>query len=180
MNAYSRTLPLPGVALPVREAGASALDRRAISWPAPHAGELVLDPWGPPTGAAAIRTGLAVWPAPDPVMRVELSGPVALRVVAPNPFDFIDPVHHVATPDVAAAARAARAARLAPVPELGSIDPVRPGLPAPTIADAAIYPAATATTVVKDRSGVARRLAVSLAVAAGAFAAVAAAAIAIY
>jgi hypothetical protein len=182
MNGYSRTVPMPSVALPVRESGAPTLDRRATSWPAPHLVDPVPGRWAAPTGSAAIGTELATWPAPDPIMRVDLPAPVAFGVVALSGFALdasavVDPLHRVAVPDVGAAARTAP---LAPVPALGSIDPTCPGLPAPTLADAAVYPAKPVATVVKDRSGVARWLTLSLAGVVGAAAALAAVAIAIF
>lgn len=177
MNAYSRTMPMPGVALPVRERGASALDHRVYSWPAPQAADMMFDPWGAPVGIAVIRTGLAAWPAPDPIMRFDLPAPVALNVVTPAVFDVVDPLHRVAAPDVV---EAARVAYFAPVPALASIDPIRPGLRAPTLADAAIYVHAPVAAVSKGRRNVASRLAVSLAGVAGAAAALLAVAIVIF
>ena len=53
MNAYSRTLPLPGatrVGSELREAGSSALDRRT-TWAAPDPATMLFDPWGAPAAS---------------------------------------------------------------------------------------------------------------------------------
>ncbi|MFK7920073.1 MAG: hypothetical protein AB8G14_18505 [Ilumatobacter sp.] len=183
MNAYSRTLPLPGVARPVREVGSSALDRAATTWPAPDPSARVLDTWAAPVGAAVFRVGVAPWPAPDPVMRFDLPAPAALggprtelieptlpvaipnlqnaslRAISPIA-DSFDPLPTIA--DVAVATEAAAAARTT--------------LPPPVLADAASIATVDSVQwapnpVVKDRSGVTTRLVVGLAAAAGVVAA---------
>lgn len=185
MNAHSRMLSLPGAALPMRERGASALDRVAVSWPAPDPSSRALGTWDAPSGHAIVRAGLAPWAAPDPVMRFDLAGPESLHVFAPidaliRRTDLVEPRNSVCIPDLASASRAATAA---PVVELRPMQP----WPAPTIAAAAALetgtlgaaPFETVTSgpmrVASDRSGITPRLIVGLAAAAGALVAGAAA-----
>jgi len=129
MDTYLRTIPLPGAVRPVREHGASALDRTAIAWPAPDPAARVLDRWGMP-----IIGEPAAWPAPDPVMRFELAAPELGRQTAPADgriprTELIEPRTNVAVPDLRSAASAA----------IGSSNDVRtaPAWPAPTLDTAA-------------------------------------------
>ena len=106
-------------------------------------------------------------------MRFDLLVPVALA--APST-DLVEPVHPFPVPDLTAVARAAFAPPLpAPVtarvttarvtaPGIG-VESIRPGLPAPTLGDAAIRPAPA-----PDRSGISARLVIGLAAAAAALA----------
>ena len=165
MNAYSRTLPLPGgtrVGAELREVGSSALDRRT-TWAAPDPSTLVLDPWGAPAASAVIRTLHAPWPVPDASMRVDMPPPAAF--VGGVVTNLVEPFHPIEMPDLGAAQRVA----IDDDPVFGQ--PLRP----PTLAEAAellvIAPAPT------DRSGVSHRIALGLAAAAGAVCAAVAAAI---
>ena len=174
MNAYSRTLHLPGgqaatspVAVPVRERGASALDDRSM-WAPPDPASMVLDPWGAPAARSVIRTVVAPWPAPDPALRVDMAPPVA---TPPVEVDIVEPFHPIDMPDVVAAQRAALAPSVAapaawPPPTIGSAAGAR--LVAPPQAPTA-----------PDRSGVSRRLAIGLAAVAGTACAAVAAAVAL-
>ncbi|MEP1124836.1 MAG: hypothetical protein ABJH68_13200 [Ilumatobacter sp.] len=112
MNAYSRTLTLPGAARPMRERGASALDRVFISWPAPDPAARVLDSWGAPTGFPVVRSGLAPWAPPNAMMRFDLPRPGAFVPVdgSIRRADLVEPQHDVSIPDIAAASLAALAA----------------------------------------------------------------------
>ncbi len=163
MNAYSRTLTLPGAGRPVREHGSSALDRAVTVWSAPDPATRVLDSWGAPTGRAVVRAGVAPWPAPDPDMRFDLHAP-ELRVLAPidapvRRVELVEPRHPVPIPDLRAASRDAVAA-----PAYSSEH--RQAWPAPKLSDAAFVPTSS-----PDHSGISRRLVIGLAVAAGAVAA---------
>jgi hypothetical protein len=151
MNAYSRMLPRPGVALPMRESGPSALGRRATPWPAPHPADPVTDLWAAPVGVAVICTGLPPWPAPNAIMRFDLPAPIAVSVVARHAVDVARPL---------------------------LLAPLR-GLRVPTLSDAAVYPASSIAAVPKGRRSVVRRLTASVAGVVGVVAALAAAAIAI-
>lgn len=167
MNAYSRTLPMPGVARPVRESGSSALDRAATAWPAPDPALRVGGAWSPPTGSAVLRSSPAPWPAPDPVLRFDLPAPAELR--EPQ-IELIEPALPVPVPDLVAASLAA----IVPIEVEPATPPPVTTLPPPVLADAApgsVLAASADTTVASDRSGVAARLVVGLAAAAGVVAA---------
>jgi hypothetical protein len=172
MNAYSRTLPLAGgngVAVPVRESGSSALDRRS-TWTAPDPSTRILDPWGAPAARAVIRTDRSPWAAPDPSLRVALPAPVSGAVVGVS--NIVEPFHPIDVPDLVAA-RQASFAPPAPVPSS------RP-LPPPTLADAAERLVVAPVSGPADRSGVRRRLAIGLAAVAGVACAAAAAAVTLF
>ena len=108
MNVHVRTLPLPDAVRPIREFGASALDRTSSVWPDPVASARVLDRWGMP-----VRDGSPInWPAPDPVMRFDLPAPDLSRAAVPTVDELswsglVDPTHPVTAPDLQAAARVA-------------------------------------------------------------------------
>lgn len=160
MNAYSRTLHLPGgqtVTSPVRERGASALDDRP-TWAPPDPDTMVLDPWGAPPARLVIRTVLAPWPAPDAATRRDMAPPTALQAGAPG---VVEPFHPIDMPDIVAAQRVA----VAPTP--GPVwAPPTPADAAAVVLAAPPAPAQRALTDV-DRSGVRRRLAIGLAAVAG-------------
>lgn len=172
MNAYLRTLPLPGAVRPVREHGASALDRAVTVWPAPDAAARVLDHWGGPIRPAAARACVAPWPAPDPLMRFDLPTPPLHPLVAPIdgriPWtNLVEPRSAVRVPDLQSASRAA-------------VTPPTEAIyghcwPAPTLADAA--PIAQAES---GRRGISTRVVIGLAVAAGTLAAGATALISLF
>lgn len=164
MNAYMRTLPLPGAVRPVRERGASALDRVEPAWPAPDPMTRVLDP-------AAMRNGLSPWSAPDPVMRFDLPAPELGLATAPVdrriPWtDLVEPRYVVPVPDLHSASLAAVA------PPVETMTPQ--AWPAPTLADA--EPVVAALPVHKSTPA---RWAVGVAAAAGALAVGAAALVAL-
>ena len=173
MNAYSRTLPLPGarrVGPELREAGSSALDRRA-TWAAPDPATMLFDPWGAPAASAVIRTVHAPWPAPEASMRRDMPAPAVLAAgVVTN---LVEPFHPIDMPDVAAAHRVA--VFDPPVAATGG----HPSWPPPTIADSAELVWASDPAPQTDRSGVRHRLAFGLVAAAGAVCAAVAAAVAL-
>jgi hypothetical protein len=179
MNAYLRTLPLPGAVRPVREHGASALDRAVTAWPAPDPVARVLDSRSAPTAAAVVLTGLSPWPAPDPVMRFDLSAPQLRRAVAPVdgriPWtDLVEPRYTVPVPDLQSASRAA----IAPPTEViaPSTEVIyRQVWAAPTLADAA-----PTEFTEPDRSRTSNRWVAGLAAAAGTLAVGATALIALF
>lgn len=157
MNAYLRTLPLPGAVRPVREHGASALDRVVPAWPAPDPAARVLDRWGMPPQP---NQAPADWPAPDPVMRFDLPAPDLSRAGTPTdgriPWtDLVEPHHAVTAPDLHSASLAAVASPVDDRPSNNWPPPV------PATA-AAVAPAST------DRSRFPARVVVGLAAAAGA------------
>ncbi|MGB3736786.1 MAG: hypothetical protein WA964_17635 [Ilumatobacter sp.] len=163
MNAYLRTLPLPSAVRPVREHGASALDRVVTGWPAPTASARVLDRWGMPPREESLAIVPAEWPAPDPVMRFELPAPDLGRSgTSANgriPWvDLVEPRYSVEAPDLHVAARTAVAPPAEPT--------ARPAWPAPTPGTA--EPIAS---VQSAPTGISRRVVVGLAAAAGALAA---------
>ncbi len=200
MNAHSRTLTLPGAVRPTRERGASALDRVAISWPAPDPTTRVLDSWGAPTGLPVVRSGVAPWAPPDSVMRFDLPRPGTYGIFAPvggstRRTDLVEPRHDVSMPDIALASLAALAVptvaaagfappglRSASVQAPAAQPLVAPPWPAPTVAIANSFgaPDPVATLDGSDRSGITLRLIVGLAAAAGAVAAGAAALISLF
>lgn len=170
MNAYLRTMTLPGAVRSVREHGASALDRPVVAWPPPEAAALVLDRWGMTPCPATLPW--APWPAPDPVMRFDLPAPDLRQAVAPldGPIpwtNLVEPRYTFAVPDLHSVSLAAVAA---------PIDTVRSNnWPAPTLATAA--PMSSADT---RRSRFSTRAVVGLATAAGALAAGAVAFVALF
>ena len=129
MDTYLRTLPLPGAVRPVREHGASALDRAASGWPAPDPSTRVLDRWG-----MAIVAPTADWPAPDPVMRFELPAPDLDRRPTPDDrrvprAELVEPLVAVSIPDLASVSSAAITPPL--------VASAVPAWPAPTLDTAA-------------------------------------------
>jgi hypothetical protein len=165
MNAYLRTLPLPGAVWPVREHGASALDRVVTAWPAPNPADIVLNRWGG-AARAAVLVGVQQWSAPDPVMRFDLPAPDPRLAASPVdgriPWtDLVEPRYNVSAPDLQSASRAA----IAPLTEVIA-PPIQVSYrqiwPAPTVADAAPNAATE-----PERSGTSKRWAVGLVAAAG-------------
>ena len=161
MNAPFRTLPVPSTVRPVRERGASALDRVETGWPAPTAAARVLDRWGMPPREESLSLAPAGWPAPDPVMRFDLPAPHLRRT------DLVEPRYAVTAPNLELAARDAISAPIVAAPAV----PAAPAVtsqpwPAPSLATAAPVAAGQ-----PDRSGISRRAVVGLAAAAGALAA---------
>lgn len=109
MDTFVRTLPLPSAVRPVREHGASALDRSVNAWPAPDAAARILDRWGMPIIAL---TQPAVWPAPDPAMRFDTAAPVLEQRTEPIDgriqwAELVEPRVTVPIPDLEQASRAA-------------------------------------------------------------------------
>ncbi len=171
MNAYLRTMTLPGAVRTVREHGASALDRAVVAWPAPEAAARILDRWGMPPLQETLPS--APWPAPDPVMRFDLPAPELRHPVAPIdgliPWtDLVEPRYTVAAPDLQSVSRAAVAVT-APIETSRGHE-----WPAPTLATAA------PTTTESDRSRFSTRAVVGLAAVAGALAAGAALVVALF
>lgn len=114
MNTDTRTLALPGSARlvgPMREIGASALDRRAISWNAPDPADIVLDPWGPPPMSALVAANAwSPWAAPLASTRMTESDAEPARLLDPPhhaavPISTVEPMHAVSLPDLVALAR---------------------------------------------------------------------------
>lgn len=154
MNVYSRTLPLPGAVRPVREHGASAQDRAITAWPPPRPTARESHAWGAPVGPTVVRSVVAPWPAPDPVMRFDLPAPDVRRTIAPIELpapgaDLVEPRH----PDLHSVSLAA----LAP-PSIGT-------------ASLAVWPAPAPEDMAPamgDRNRITPRLVIGLAAAVGA------------
>jgi hypothetical protein len=173
MNATSGTMQLPGATRhtgPLREAGASALDRRRATWAAPDPATIVLDPWRPPQAGNRISSStISPWPAPLAQHRV--GTPVSQAV----PMAMIEPLHAVRVPDVAALARQQARARLVTtrrlhdaielatevVTPMAPLDVHRPGLPRPTPDQLVLsdeQARALTSQPALDRSGISGRL----------------------
>lgn len=193
-------MQLPGSSrlAPVRELGASALDRRALAWAPPDPTSVL--PWAPPTMSPIAMSpiaspALSPWPAPLGSLRFDLAPPV----VAFTSFETVEPMHRVEAPDVAAMLRMKARERLIATRELPaiersvatppiesaralvempSIEAVRPGLPAPTLDQLVLsdVQARVGTTHRhEDRSGASARLLAAVIVCVGVWAGTAAA-----